>query len=259
MSDVVLNEQRGNVRVITLNRPDRLNAWTAELGRAYFDSLSEAAADAEVRAIVVTGAGRGFCAGADMDSLQGISTGQRDGAPDNRPHSFATTIPKPVVAAVNGACAGLGMVHALMADVRFAARGAKFTTAFVRRGLIAEHGISWVLPRLIGPARALDLLMSGRVIQAEEAFEMGIVNRLCDPETLLDEAVAYATDLGRYSAPISMKVIKHQVWSQLDLAMDEALARSNELMADSLRRPDFKEGVQSFVDKRDPDFAPVTD
>jgi len=259
MSDVVLNEQRGNVRVITLNRPDRLNAWTAELGRAYFDSLSEAAADAEVRAIVVTGAGRGFCAGADMDSLQGISTGQRDGAPDNRPHSFATTIPKPVVAAVNGACAGLGMVHALMADVRFAARGAKFTTAFVRRGLIAEHGISWVLPRLIGPARALDLLMSGRVIQAEEAFEMGIVNRLCDPETLLDEAVAYAADLGRYSAPISMKVIKHQVWSQLDLAMDEALARSNELMADSLRRPDFKEGVQSFVDKRDPDFAPVTD
>jgi len=259
MSDVVLNEQRGSVRVITLNRPDRLNAWTAELGRAYFDSLDDAAADAGVRAVVVTGAGRGFCAGADMDSLQGISAGQRDGAPDNRPHSFATTIPKPVLAAVNGACAGLGMVHALMADMRFAARGAKFTTAFVRRGLIAEHGISWVLPRLIGPARALDLLMSGRVIQAEEAYEMGIVNRVCDPETLLDETVDYAADLGRYSAPISMKVIKHQVWTQLDLGMDEALAESNGLMAESLRRPDFKEGVQSFVDKRDPDFAPVSD
>jgi enoyl-CoA hydratase/carnithine racemase len=258
MSDVVLTEQRGRVRVITFNRPDRLNAWTATLGRAYFDALDAAAADADVRAIVVTGAGRGFCAGADMDTLQGISAGERDGAPDTRPHSYATTIPKPVVAAVNGACAGLGMVHALMADIRFAARGAKFTTAFARRGLIGEHGISWVLPRLVGPSRALDLLMSGRVILAEEAHEMGLVNRLCEPDQVLDEAVVYAEDLGTYSAPMSMKVMKYQVWNHLEMGLDEALADSNGLMVESLRRPDFKEGVQSFVDKRDPDFAPVT-
>ena len=161
MSDVVLSERRGPVALLTLNRPDRLNAWTGELGERYYELLDECAADPDVRVIVVTGAGRGFCAGADMDDLQGIGGAARDetlsAARPSRPVYHATTLPKIVIAAINGACAGLGFVHALMCDVRFAAAGAKFTSAFSRRGLIAEWGSSWVLPRLVGPARAIDI------------------------------------------------------------------------------------------------------
>ena len=173
MSDVVLYDEIDGVALITLNRPERLNSWTGELGSAYFDALDRASGSAEAKAIVVTGAGRGFCSGADMDMLQGI--GARDGEEESAPklrnerHDYALTIPKPVVAAINGACAGLGFVHAMMCDIRFAAEGAKFTSAFARRGLIAEHGVSYMLPRVVGPSNALDIMMSGRVFLAEEA------------------------------------------------------------------------------------------
>ena len=261
MSEVVLYETEDSVAIITLNRPERLNAWTGELGTGYFDALDRAAADPDVHAIVVTGAGRGFCAGADMDNLQGISTGRREGsdAPRLREerHDYALSIPKPVVAAVNGACAGLGFVHAMMCDVRFAAEGAKFTSAFVRRGLIAEHGVAWMLPRVVGPSNALDILMSGRVFLAEEAKEMGVVSRVVPADELLEAAISYARDLGRFSAPWSMAQIKRQVWGQLDMERSEALDESNALMRESLRRPDFKEGVQSFVEQRDPNFETV--
>ena len=186
----------GGVAVLTLNRPDRLNAWTAELGRAYFDLLEDCAGRGDVRAIVVTGAGRGFCAGADMQDLQTIGRGEgRGAAGDTRPQTFALTIPKPIVAAINGPCAGIGLVHALMCDIRFAATDAKLTTAFSRRGLVAEHGISWILPRLVGPARALDLLLSARVVLGEDAERLGLVNRALPRDQVLDEAVAYARDL----------------------------------------------------------------
>ncbi|WP_419944480.1 enoyl-CoA hydratase [Candidatus Poriferisodalis sp.] len=260
----VLYEADDGVAVITLNRPERLNAWTGELGTGYFDALDRAAADPDVRAIVVTGAGRGFCAGADMDRLQGISSGQGEGADSvpprlrNERHDYALSIPKPVVAAINGACAGLGFVHAMMCDVRFAAQGAKFTSAFVRRGLIAEHGVSWMLPRVVGPSNALDILMSGRVFLAEEAKEMGVVSKVFPLDELVDEAISYARDLGRFSAPWSMAQIKSQVWSQLDMERTDALEESNALMRESLRRPDFKEGVQSFVEQRDPNFESVS-
>ncbi|MXV87139.1 MAG: enoyl-CoA hydratase [Acidimicrobiales bacterium] len=263
-NDTVLYEVDDGVAVVTLNRPERLNAWTGELGTGYFDALDQAAADPDVRAIVVTGAGRGFCAGADMDNLQGISSGQGEGSDEapprlrNERHDYALSIPKPVVAAINGACAGLGFVHAMMCDVRFAAQGAKFTSAFVRRGLIAEHGVSWMLPRVVGPSNALDILMSGRVFLADEAKEMGVVSRVFPPDELLDEAISYAGDLGRFSAPWSMAQIKRQVWGQLDEARSDALEVSNALMRESLTRPDFKEGVQSFVEQRDPNFEPVS-
>ncbi|WP_419553535.1 enoyl-CoA hydratase [Candidatus Poriferisodalis sp.] len=263
-NDTVLYEVDDGVAIVTLNRPERLNAWTGELGTGYFDALDRAAADSDVRAVVVTGAGRGFCAGADMDSLQGISSGQGEGtgggdAPRLRAerHDYALTIPKPVVAAINGACAGLGFVHAMMCDVRFAAEGAKFTSAFARRGLIAEHGVAWMLPRVVGPSHALDILMSGRVFLAPEAKEMGVVSKVVPAADLLSTAVSYARDLGRYSAPWSMAQIKRQVWGQLDQASNEALEESNALMRESLRRTDFKEGVQSFVEQRDPNFEPV--
>lgn len=261
-NNTVLYEVDDGVAVVTLNRPERLNAWTGELGTGYFDALDRAAADPDVRAVVVTGAGRGFCAGADMDNLQGISSGGGESGGDaprlrNERHDYALTIPKPVVAAINGACAGLGFVHAMMCDVRFAAEGAKFTSAFARRGLIAEHGVAWMLPRVVGPSHALDILMSGRVFLAEEAKEMGVVSKVVPRDELLSAAVSYARDLGRYSAPWSMAQIKRQVWGQLDQARSDALEESNALMRESLRRTDFKEGVQSFVEQRDPNFEPV--
>lgn len=254
----VLYEVLDGVALVTLNRPERLNAWNGALGAGYFSALDRAEADPQVRVIVVTGAGRGFCAGADMDVLQGIGGGESnaDSAAEGRPHTYALTLSKPVIAAVNGAAAGLGFVHALACDLRFAAAGAKFTTSFARRGLIAEHGLSWTLPRLVGQAVALDLLLSGRVVLAEEAKELGLVNRVVAPEELMNETMAYARELAVHCSPASMAVMKRQVYEHPQMSMDDALAASNELMVSSLRRSDFNEGVASFLEKRDPDFAP---
>lgn len=259
-AEAVLYEVRDRVALVTLNRPERLNAWNGDLAAGYFGSLDRAAADPEVGAIVVTGAGRGFCAGADMDVLQGIEAGggEGGGARETRDATYAMSIPKPVIAAVNGACAGLGLVHAVACDVRFAAEGAKFTTAFSRRGLIAEHGISWTLPRLVGQANALDLLMSGRVVLADEARELGLVSRVYPADQLLDETLAYARDMATNAAPISMAVIKHQVYNHPLLPLDQAMDESNGFMRASLKRSDFKEGVSSFLEKRPPAFEPVT-
>ncbi len=262
MTDVVLLEHRDpGIAIITLNRPERLNAWNGELAGRYFELLDQCAADSDVKVIVVTGAGRGFCAGADMDTLQGIgnTSGGAESAAGGRAQHFTTSIPKPVIAAVNGACAGIGMVQALMCDVRFAAAGAKFTTAFARRGLIAEYGMSWVLPRLVGTANALDLLMSGRVILAEEAVTMGLVNEVVPPEHLLDRTLEYAADLAVNSSPTSMAVMKRQVYADATRGLAEATDDAVELMKASLRRPDFKEGVASFMQKRPPQFGSVVE
>jgi enoyl-CoA hydratase/carnithine racemase len=256
MSDVVLLEIEEGVAEITLNRPDRLNAWTGELERAYFGALEDCGTRSDVRAIVVTGAGRGFCAGADMDDLQAIgSNGGREENGGRRKQTFPTTIPKPIIAAINGACAGIGLVQALMCDVRFAAAEAKFTTAFARRGLVAEHGISWILPRLVGPARALDLLLSGRVLLGAEAAEIGLVNRAVEGGGVLEEARAYARDMAANCAPSSMAAMKRQVYAALDQDIDSALLEANGLMIASLAADDFREGVASFVEKRPPAFA----
>src|SRR5208337_1662781 len=173
--ELVLYAESSGVATLTLNRPQRLNAWTPALSTRYFDLLERADDDPSVRVILVTGAGRGFSAGADMNVLQGSESAA---TADARAQTFPLTIRKPILAAINGPCAGIGLVFALMCDLRFAAAGAKFTTAFSRRGLVAEHGISWILPRLVGQARALDLLYSGRVFLAEEALALGLVNRV---------------------------------------------------------------------------------
>src|SRR5947199_2277780 len=237
MSDeqVVLYETSEGVATITLNRPARLNAWNGPMEIAYFDYLEEAAADPDVRVIVLTGAGRGFCAGADMDELNSVAGGgleasAAEAAQDPRPQTFPLSIPKPIIAAINGPCAGLGFVHALMCDLRFAAAGAKLTTAFSRRGLVAEHGISWILPRVVGPSHALDLLLSGRIVLAEEAKEMGLVNRVVEPERLMDETIAYARDLAVNCSPASMATMKRQVYDDLTRELNDAVGRANDLM-----------------------------
>ena len=260
MSEVVQKAVRDGVAVLTLNRPERLNAWTVEMEQAYFGLLDECAAAEEVRVIVVTGAGRGFCAGADMQDLQDLGEGevnQERAAQERRAQTFPLSVPKPIIAAINGPCAGIGLVQALMCDMRFAAEGAKLTTAFARRGLVAEHGISWVLPRLVGPARALDLLLSGRVVLAQEAAQMGLVNRALAPEVLLDETLAYARDVAVNCSPASMATMKRQVYADLEATLPVALAKADRLMLESLAAPDFVEGVASFVERREPSFAPL--
>ena len=260
MSEVVQRSIEDGVAVVTLNRPERLNAWTGEMERLYFELLADCDRRDDVRAIVVTGAGRGFCAGADMEELRsigddGIDAAERDR--DRLPQTFPLTIPKPIVAAINGPVAGIGLVQALMCDIRFAAAGAKITTAFARRGLVAEHGMSWILPRLIGPARALDLLLSGRIVLAEEAAELGLVNRAIDPDRLIDETRAYARELAVNSSPASMATMKRQVYADLERPLPDALAEADRLMLESFGRPDFVEGVASFVERREPRFAPL--
>jgi enoyl-CoA hydratase/carnithine racemase len=257
-TEPVLAERRGAVLLLTLNRPDRLNAWNNELEDRYFALLDEAEADPEVRAIVVTGAGRGFCAGADMDDLQQAGNGEELSVVQRpRPRAFPLTVRKPLIAAINGAAAGLGLVEALYCDIRFATPTAKFTTAFVLRGLIAEYGMSWILPRLVGQANALDLLLSGRVVQGEEALAMGLVNRIVAADRLVDEAVAYAEGLAATSSPRSMAAIKDQVHRHMDTTLEQAIVESDALMLQSFTWPDVQEGVASYLEQRPPAFPPL--
>lgn len=255
-TDLVLAQRRGRVLVLALNRPDRLNAWTDALEQRYFELLDGAESDPDIRAVVVTGAGHGFCAGADMEDLSGLvtsgdfSTVVRRDRPRHRPLLFS----KPLVAAINGAAAGLGLVEALYCDVRFATPQAKLTAAFSRRGLIGEYGAAWLLPRLVGRSRALDILLSSRVILGEEALRLGLVDRVVAPELLLDAAVAYAGELAEFCSPASMRTIKRQLLEAQDSTFAEAVHESDRLMLDASSSPDFREGLNSYLEGRPPAF-----
>ena len=263
MSEVLYEVVEPGIGLITLNRPDRLNAWTARMGHEYFDAIDRAVADTKVRVIVVTGAGKGYCAGADMGTLEAIPTDVKADDPkgdsilDGRMQDEITRINKPVIAAINGAAAGVGLVQALMCDIRFAADTAKFTVAFSKRGLIGEYGISWILPRLVGPAAALDLMMSSRVVLAPEAKEMGMVNRVVPADQLMQAVMEYATDLALNVSPSSMSVMKRQVYGDYGKDVQTASLDALTLMRQSFTRPDFKEGVVSFLKKRQAEFPPV--
>ena len=250
-------ETHGRVALLTFNRPERNNALTPKMRDHYFDLLERCRDDGDIRAIVLTGAGKSFSVGADVQGLKtsGQHTIDRIREP-SRPVHFALSIPKPIVCAINGGCAGVSLVHALCCDVRFAARGAKMTTAFARRGLIAEYGISWLLPRLVGQSKALDLLLSARVIAAEEAERIGLVNAVFPRAELLDCALAYATDLAENCSPASMAAIKRQVYGDFERSLDEAAAVALEEMVESFRRPDVKEGASSWIERRRPEFGP---
>jgi enoyl-CoA hydratase/carnithine racemase len=254
------------VAVITLNRPERLNAWTARMEFEYAWALTQAAADDSVRVVVVTGAGRGFCAGADVKALDRIvEAGDYDEAGPEPPpdvptletgeaHLLPRRMGKPVIAAVNGPAAGVGLVVACSADIRFAAAGAKLTTSFGRLGLPAEHGVSWILVRLIGPARAADLLFSSRVVLAEEAADMGLVNAVMPPGELLPHTMTYARRIAAEISPRALAVMKAQLYDDLERDQESALRLSVDEMKRMVKEPDFAEGTAALAERRPPRF-----
>ena len=260
---------RERVATITLHRPERLNAWTGRMHAEYRALLEQAARDPAVRVIVVTGSGRGFCAGADSRALEGhVERGGYDaGLGDDvampgygvRPEfdadfAYQFGIPKPIIAAVNGPAAGVGFVLACYCDLRFAARGAKLTTSHGRLGLPAEYGLSWLLPRLIGVARAADLLLSSRVVLAEEAEQMGLVNQVLAPGELIAHTEAYAGALAREIAPSSLAATKMQLYRDLHLDAASSVRDAEMRMAEMMQGADFAEGVAALTEKRTPDF-----
>jgi enoyl-CoA hydratase/carnithine racemase len=270
----VLYSVADRIATITWNRPDRLNAWTVNMEGEYRAAFAEAARDPDVRVILVTGAGRGFCAGADMSLLQSVTSGKL--TPSNidseklstaigtsvredfkKQYSFPLAVPKPVIGAINGATAGLGLVHAMYCDIRFAADTAKFTTAFSQRGLIAEYGLAWLLPRPIGMHNALDLLYSSRVILGTEAYEMGLVNKVVPANLLMATAGEYALQLATMSSPRSMGIIKRMAYTGQFQTLGEAYDLAVDEMVQSFGSDDFREGVASFVEKRTPNFSPL--
>lgn len=274
MYQEILYEVNDPVAVITLNRPEALNALTARMMAEVRHALAAAESDPAVVGIVLTGAGRGFCAGADMQGLNATASGDEGqaedlsdltanpGDPEMGPNfqvtfTYILSVQKPVIAAINGPCAGLGFCYALLCDMRFVERQAKFTTAFSQRGLIAEHAASWLLPRQIGPGRALDLLWSARKFTGEEAKELGIAERLVEKDESVQAAIDYIKELADLASPTSFKIIKAQVYRHLNMELGEAMKETNEWMAESLVREDFKEGVASFMEKRRPKFKRV--
>lgn len=260
---VLFDLRDSGVAVLTLNRPERMNAWGGGLAHAFYRCIDRAEADPAVRVIVLTGNGRAFCAGADMGDLDTIGEATESSNTDvtqlvgeRHPH-FVTELRTPLIAAINGACAGIGLTQALMCDVRFAAAGAKFTTAFARRGLIAEYGISWILPRIVGWGAAQDLLLSGRTFSAEEAKALGLVKDVVAAEHLMTHTLAYAEDLARNCAPSSLAVIKSQLYRDASRNLHDASADAEKLMHESMLRPDFIEGITAFFEKRPPNFPPL--
>src|ERR1700756_6002427 len=267
--DAVLYETTASgVAIVTFNRPERLNAWGPDIAAGFYAGSDRAEQDPAIRVIVLTGRGRGFCAGAYLGAPGSApkvgETMEKAGQTNladlvgERPPHFVTTLRKPVIAAINGSCVGIGLTQALMCDVRFAAAGAKFAASFARRGLIAEYGVSWILPRLTGWGIALDLLLSGRTFLADEAADLGLIKGVVPPEQLMKRAMEYAEDIAQNCSPASMAVIKRQVYGDATRDVVEATSRAEVLLHEAMPRPDVIEGITSFLEKRPPQFPSLT-
>ena len=269
--EIIYRVQEGLAEV-TLNRPAKLNAWTWRMGAEVQHALRTANADPAVRVMIVTGAGKGYCAGADMDMLQGIQRGEADGppsvgdgpAPELDPalpeafrgeYSYPLGLDKPVIAAVNGVAAGLGLSYSLYYDLRIASDRARFGTVFARRGLVAEHGTAWLLPRLIGMHNACDLLFSGRLIEAQEALRMGLVNRVVPHDDLMSSVRETAREIAELCSPRSIRIMKRQLYEDLFEDLGASMKKADREMVMSFGSEDFREGVASFLQRRPPRFS----
>lgn len=277
MYEDILYEVKDPVAIITLNRPDSMNAWTATMGREIREAITRADADPTVVGIVITGAGRAFCAGADMkllnaltdeptsdESFEGTSSiassedgGQSEAVNEdfNGRFTYLMGLSKPVIAAVNGPVAGMAFPFSLCCDMRVVTTDSLFLTAFAQRGLIAEQGLGWLLPKLVGPSVAMDLLMSSRKVRGEEAYRVGLANYLVEPDELLPFCIDYIEKLAANCSPLSMAIMKRQVYQDFHQGLGQAETQADVLMHESLTRDDFKEGVKSFLQKRKPAFS----
>ena len=271
MYEQIRYEVSDPVATLTLNRPKALNAWTDRMAAEVKHALAAAENDPAVVAIVLTGEGRGFCAGADLQQLRKISEGEAKasripealaadpGDPEvgedfRGTFTYLLSLRKPLIAAINGPVAGMALPIVCCCDLRIASERASFVSAFSQRGLIAEWGAAWLLPKLVGPSAALDLLFSSRRVPADEALRLGLVNRVVPHDALLNAARNYVEDLAAKCSPAALQVMKRQVYQQLTRELGPSELEAIELMHESFERPDFKEGVRSFLDKRPPAF-----
>ncbi len=266
----IVYEVSDSIATITLSRPEKLNAWTMHMGYEVRHAMWTANQDPAVRVIIVTGAGKGYCAGADMDMLQGIQKGEANlgnagalhvefdpsiPASFRGEYSYPLGLDKPVIAAVNGPAAGLGLSYMLYYDIRIASDRARFSTIFARRGLIAEHGAAWLLPRLIGLSNAAELLYSGRFVSAEEALQMRLVNRVVPHDALLSTARDMAAEIATWASPRSVRIMKRQLFEDQTLDLGESITRADREMVACFPTEDFREGVASFLQRREPTFS----
>jgi enoyl-CoA hydratase/carnithine racemase len=258
---------------IWLNRPHRMNAWTGRLHTEYRHLLKRANDDSKVRAIIVTGVGKGFCVGGDSQALSGhadrgaYSPGISEdiakpgyGTDPRFDASFAYHfgLDKPVIAAMNGPAAGVGLALACFADLRFAVPGVKFTTAHGKLNLPAEYGLSWMLPKIVGLGRANDLLLTSRVFTSDEALTLGFVNQIFEPEALMAQTREYAHQLIASVSPNSLRQTRWQIYKDLHRDVASAVIESERLIEDMAKEEDFKEGIAALVEKRPPRWPSVT-
>ncbi len=256
----ILCEESDGIATITLNRPERLNAFTGVMGRELHEAFRDCDADDRVRVIIVTGAGRGFCAGADLaggggtfgrDSRTTFEQQVESGRRAIRPWAMK----KPIIGAINGAAVGVGITLAMQWDIRIAAESAKIAFAFVRRGVVPEALSTWILPRLIGVSRAAELLLSGRTLTAREALDFGLLSRVVPDAELLPTARGIAEDIARNAAPVSVAITKRLIWSNL---AEPDMQRAEEVEGRAFwwsgTQPDSFEGVRSFLEKRAPQW-----
>ena len=265
----IIYEKKDRVATVTMNRPEKMNAWTPKMGAEMRTAMLDAERDPSIGAIIVTGAGRAYCAGADMGSLSNIAAGTASAraaeAPDEwlagqradyrTSYSWPLALNTPVIGAINGACVGLGFTTCLYQDIRIASDNARMGLIFTQRGLAIEHGSSWMLPRIIGLARATELAITGRLVDANEALEMGLVNRVVQQDKLMATAREIAAGIANKCSPLGVAQAKKMIYQHLFTDLATAVRDDDTAMEMMTRSEDFKEGVKAFVEKRAPKFT----
>jgi enoyl-CoA hydratase/carnithine racemase len=258
------------IATVTFNRPEKMNAWTAKMGAEMRHAMLDADRDDNIGAIIVTGAGRAYCAGADMAGLSEISQGRatagaavaapqddfaHDARPDYRtPYSWMMALKKPVIGAINGACVGMGFTICLYQDIRIASDKARMGLIFTQRGLAIEHGSSWMLPRIIGATRAMELAVTGRLVEAQEALAIGLVNRVVPHDKLIETAREVAGHIASKCSPLGVAQAKQMIWGHLFTDLATAIKDDDASMRMMTKSEDFAEGVKAFIEKRSPRF-----
>ena len=265
----IIYEKKDRIATVTMNRPAKLNAWTPKMGAEMHTAMMDAERDPSVGAIIVTGAGRAYCAGADMGGLSDVAAGTASArgtieqdewlsaqrADYRTSYSWPLALSTPVIGAINGACVGLGFTTCLYQDIRIASDSARMGLIFTQRGLAIEHGSSWMLPRIVGLARAMELAVTGRLMDANEALEMGLVSRVVPQDKLMATVREIASGIANKCSPLGVAEAKKMIYQHLFTDLATAVRDNDASMAMMTRSEDFKEGVKAFVEKRAPKFT----